>query len=217
MKIITEYIHYFTKLRRAHNLGGAPHKPVLLLSIIDAVEKGYIRNERIYITAELIALFKSNWNIWVKTPHTINFTLPFYRLSSEPFWRLIVKPGMDIPLTSKNSIRSFQALIRSVDYAEIDKDLFFYLSQSGEREILRETLINKYFSTIKPSGVSNTYYLDIIAKQILHESAVQYKKKIKQLQETENDEIFKEEIYLRSNILNKKFLKYTIIYAVLPD
>lgn len=40
MKTLSEYIHYFTKLRRAPNLGGAPYKPVLLLSIIDAVEKG---------------------------------------------------------------------------------------------------------------------------------------------------------------------------------
>lgn len=63
MKGIDYYIHSFNHLRRAPNNGGAPHKPVLLLSIIDAIEKGYIINERIYITVELITLFKSNWNI----------------------------------------------------------------------------------------------------------------------------------------------------------
>jgi len=204
MKSITEYIHYFTKLRRAPNLGGAPHKPILLLSIIDAVEKGYIRNERIYITPELIALFKSNWNIWVKTPHKINFALPFYHLSNEPFWKLILKSGLNIELTSKKSIKSFQTLIQAVDYAEIDKELFFYLSQDANREILRKTIIDKYFFNIEPLGISNTYYLDIIAEQILKDSAVQYKKKIQLLQESENDENFEEEIYLRNNVFKQK-------------
>lgn len=204
MKNIDYYIHSFTHLRRAPNNGGAPHKPVLLLSIIDAIEKGYVFDERIYITAELITLFKSNWNIWVKTSHIMNFTLPFYHLSNEPFWKLIVKPGVNIPLTNKNSIRSFQALIQSVDYAEIDRDLFFYLNRSIDREILRKTLIDKYFSNIEPSRISNTDYLDLIAEQILRESAVQYKRKIKQLQETENDENFEEEIYIRNNVFKQK-------------
>lgn len=204
MKSLIEYIHDFAKLRRAPNLGGAPHKPILLLSIIDAIEKGYITNEQIYITAELITLFKSNWNIWVKTPHTMNFTLPFYHLSNEPFWKLILKPGMNITLTNKNSIRSFQALNQSVHYAEIDKDLFFYLNQNIERETLRKTLIDKYFYNIEASAISNTHYLDIVAEQILKYSAIQYKKKIKHLQETEDVENFEEEIYLRNNVFKQK-------------
>ncbi|MDL2257098.1 HNH endonuclease [Bacteroidales bacterium OttesenSCG-928-I14] len=204
MKKLSEYIHYFVKLRRAPNLGGAPHKPVLLLSIIDAIEKGYIRSERIYITAELIALFKSNWNIWVETSHTMNFALPFYHLSNEPFWKLVVKSEMNIGLTSKNSIKSFQALIQSVDYAEIDKDLFFYLTQVTERDILRKTIIEKYFQDVTPTTISSTYYLDIIAEQILKDSAIQYKKTIKQLQEKGSDEDFEEEIYLRNNVFKQK-------------
>ncbi len=204
MKNLIEYIRDFTKLRRAPNLGGAPHKPVLLLSVIDAIEKGYIRNERIYITAELITLFKSNWNVWVKTLHTMNFTLPFYHLSNEPFWKLVVKPGTNIALTNKNSIKSFQALIKSVDYAEIDKNLFFYLSQITERETLRKTIIEKYFHDVTPIAISSTSYLDVIAEQILRDSAIQYKKTIKQLQEKEDNDNFEEEIYLRNNVFKKK-------------
>jgi len=204
MKSLTEYIRYFAKLRRASNFGGAPHKPILLLSVIDAVEKGYIRNEKIYITVELIALFKSNWNIWVKTPHLMNFTLLFYHLSNEPFWKLIIKPGAEIALTNKNSIKSFRALIQSVDYAEIDKDLSRYLSQVTEREILRKTIIDQYFPDVTPIAISSTYYLDIIAEQILKDSAVQYKKTIQQLQEKEDDDNFEEEIYLRNNVFKQK-------------
>lgn len=204
MKGLNEYIYDFSKLRRAPNLGGAPHKPILLLSIIDAIEKKIITSERIYITAELLALFKSNWNIWVRTPHSMNFTLPFYHLSNEPFWRLVVKEGQDVPLTSKKSIKSFQALLQTVCYATLDKDLFFYLNQSIEREVLRGTIIKKYFPDVCPGSIGDTSYLDIIAGQILKDSAIQYKKTIKHLQEENNEENFEEEIYLRSNVFKQK-------------
>ena len=204
MRDLSEYVYSFTKLRRAPNLGGAPHKPVLLLSVIDAIAQGYIKSERIYISAELIALFKSNWGIWVKTPHTMNFTLPFYHLSGEPFWSLCVKPGMSIALTDKKSIKSFQALVQSVDYAEIDKELFFYLSRSTEREALRKVLIDRYFSNVEPLGVGTTYYLDAIAKQILEDSAVQYKRKIERVQREEGEESFEEEVYVRNYVFKRE-------------
>lgn len=204
MKSLREYINDFTKLRRAPNLGGAPHKPILLLSIIDAIEKGFITNERIYITAELIALFKSNWNIWVKTPHIMNFALPFYHLSNEPFWELIIKEGRDIPLTTKKSIKSFQSLVQTVNYAKIDKNLLVYLNQKIDRELLRNAIIKKYFAEVQPIGTSDTSYLDIIAEQILRDSAIQYKKTIKKIKEEENEENFEEEIYLRNNVFKQK-------------
>lgn len=203
MEGLDEYISYFTKLRRAPNLGGAPHKPILLLSVIDAIEKGFITNERIYVTAELIALFKSNWKIWVKTPHTMNFTLPFYHLSNEPFWKLVTKEGLPIPLTSKKSIKSFQALIEAVNYALIDNDLFIYLNKEIDRTILKNAIIKRYFPNVNPIATSDTSYLDIIAEQILRESAIQYKRTIERLQE-EDEESFEEEVYIRNNVFKQK-------------
>ena len=144
---INKYIHYFEKLRRAHSFGGAPHKPILLLSVIDAIEKSFINSERIYITAELISLFKSNWKLLVQTPHIMNITPPFYHLSNEPFWQLSIKIGRTIPLSSSKSIKSFKSLMDSVNYAIIDKELFYYLSDDADREMLRNTLIAKYFPT----------------------------------------------------------------------
>lgn len=203
MENLSKYIFQFTHLRRAPNLGGAPHKPVLLLSILDGVEKGFITNKYIYITAELIALFKSNWSIWVRSAHLMNFALPFFHLSNEPFWKLKEKEGYEIPLTSKKSIKSFQALIRSVDYAVIDEDLFYYIKQTTARELLRKAIVDKYFPEIHPLARSSTYYLTEIAQQILHDSAQQYKRIIKNM-EQENKEQVEEEIFIRNRIFQKK-------------
>ena len=67
MKILSSYIHAFTNLRRDYKKGGAPHKPVLLLSIIQLFESKQIDSERIFITPELVGTFKSTWNALVTT------------------------------------------------------------------------------------------------------------------------------------------------------
>ena len=206
-KHVNDYISLFTKLKRAHQFGGAPHKPILLLSVLDAIEKRFIQSERIYITPELIALFRSNWKIWVKTPHTMNFALPFFHLQNEPFWKIVIKPNVTLSLTSKHSIKSFSSLTQEVDYAEIDKELFILITNDVDREIMRRAILEKYFSQVNTSNYSSTYYLDEVAEQILKDSAVQYKKKIDRLKETENQENFEEEIYIRSSVFKKEIPK----------
>jgi putative restriction endonuclease len=76
---ISTYINYFNKLRRANNKQlKAPHKPVLLLSVLQFVREGAITTNRIFITPELVIAFKSNWKVLVDTPHSCNFSLPFF-------------------------------------------------------------------------------------------------------------------------------------------
>gem|GEM_PF-6061781 len=54
-----KYLKVFTQLRidRAHGI--APNKPILLLSVLQSVLHGQITENRIYITAELVSLFRS--------------------------------------------------------------------------------------------------------------------------------------------------------------
>jgi putative restriction endonuclease len=61
--------------------GGAPHKPILLLSVIRLFENGLLTNNQIYVLPELVASFKSNWSKLVTTNHFPIFALPFYHLS----------------------------------------------------------------------------------------------------------------------------------------
>lgn len=56
------FLQAFSKMKRAY-VGRyyAPHKPILLLAIIDLVEKGDIKSNHIYLTDELISRFKVLW------------------------------------------------------------------------------------------------------------------------------------------------------------
>jgi putative restriction endonuclease len=202
MKNLDYYISCFKKLKRAPNLGGAPHKPILLLSVIDCYNAGYIDSEKIYITAELMAYFKSNWQAYVTTGHTMNFALPFFHMSREPFWKLVEKIGCNIELTSKKSIKSFNALYTAINYAEIDNELVVLMMDIKSREYLRNALMQEYFpqSTLQKTG---TYYLDSIAKDILNESGTVYRKKLAGMSRSMDEEEYEEEIFLRGSVFKQ--------------
>ena len=52
-KDVSYYTNQFTKLRVDRVHGAAPHKPILLLSIIELIEQGKIQHNRIFLTPEL--------------------------------------------------------------------------------------------------------------------------------------------------------------------
>jgi putative restriction endonuclease len=59
-------------------MGIAPHKPVLLISMIELIEKGMVKENKVYINANLVGTFKENWQLLVNTLHQPDFTQPFY-------------------------------------------------------------------------------------------------------------------------------------------
>jgi putative restriction endonuclease len=56
-----DYLHGLTHLRvaRSRQRGEVPYKPALLLAVLDGIEDGSILDNRIYITPELLAAFRS--------------------------------------------------------------------------------------------------------------------------------------------------------------
>src|ERR1017187_10377220 len=94
MESLVKYLKYFKKLHIDRSHGVAPHKPILLISILQAFQSGLINTRKIYITPELVALFKTNWNSLVATNHVCRISYPFYYLKSEKFWKLYQRLGL---------------------------------------------------------------------------------------------------------------------------
>lgn len=201
-------LHFFSKLRRDSKYGGAPHKPVLLLAILELIRKGEIRANRIAITPELVLEFKSIWSRLVVTPHIPNFALPFYHMKSEPFWTLVTYSGMIVPVTSSHSIRSLNALKESVAFAEIDPVIFTLMQDSIHLAVMEEALLGQYFPETK-----NRFYaheLDLFSEletEILHETPLVYRKRIHKLKETLSKEEFEEEIFVRGGVFKREIPK----------
>lgn len=196
MSLLVYYCKKFSKLHTAKVKGRtAPHKAILLLAIIEGIEKGEIRENTIFITPELVANFKDLWCQLVEdTVFSANFSLPFYHLKSEGFWHLQTKFGRELILTSSNSIKSFAQLKEVIAFAYFDDELFELLHEEHTRSVLRQTLLSSYFPHHKISHTNRL--IETITEQILHEPAEVYKSKAVLFDE--------EEVFVRGGVFKKE-------------
>jgi putative restriction endonuclease len=206
IKNLKYYVSAFKKLKRAHQHGGAPHKPILLLSILEGVSRDEIPSNKILITPELILCFKELWSKLVQSPHQLNFALPFYHMRSELFWKLVCKPGNEISLTSSRSIKSLVSLSESLQYAEIDEDLYLLMSDSISNAVLRMTIIKHYFPNIEDVKVEYNS-LQSIKNQILNDDQIKYKSRIESLQKSLSKEEVEEDLFVRGSLFKREVPK----------
>ena len=206
MKDINYYIKAFSKLKRAYQHGGAPHKPILLLSILEGFKREEISSNKIFITPELIMCFRELWYKLVNTPHQLNFALPFYHMRTEFFWKIVSKPGCQITLTSSYSVKSLSALNESLLYADIDFELFDFMKNKMTNEILRKTIIDVYFNNQVDPKIEYSL-INNIKKQILTEEQSQYKSRIDSLQENSNKEEVEEDLFVRGSLFKREIPK----------
>ena len=206
IKNLTYYINCFETLKRDRKNGGAPHKPILLLSIIQLFEKNFFTNNQIQILPELVASFKSIWSKLVVTNHYPVFAMPFYHMNSEPFWKLVANTGCEKWLASKNAINSLKNLATAVKFALIDNELLKLLLESESRDLLKITILNTYFSETK-SKHENSGDDDFPNISILNESSAEYKRKIMDLKKLIDENAFQEEVFIRSGIFKREIPK----------
>ncbi len=204
------YLKAFQKLKRGTTkYGPAPHKPILLLSILQAVQNELILSPQIYVTAELICLFKATWSKLVNTQHVCTFTLPFFHLHKEKsaFWKLLPNPGYEVMLFSQESMSSLGTLNTQVHHAEIPGELFLLMLDQKANHTLQVLLLDEYFPSTKQHYIENSYaYLDLfnqIENKLLQESPEQYATEIKQLIYSHQEE----EVFLRGSVFKREIPK----------
>lgn len=207
---LAKYLNQLKKLRRAktERLGAAPHKPILLLAIMDGIEKGEIFSNRISITPELVLSFKDIWSRLVISNHTANFALPFFHMKSEPFWRLVSLNDASIPVSSSGSIKSLSALKDSLAFAEIDKELLTLLFDPVAREVIKIELLDFYFPETKNLfSNSESDFVNQLEMQILNDDRQTYAQRVEELRNVMQVNEFEEEIYVRCGIFKREIPK----------
>lgn len=116
----------------------APHKAILLLSIIELVEEGYITDNTVELSDTLIDKFDEIWSRFVKDScFNCNITAPFWHMRSEPFWRIIMREGK---VPNPSSLKSLQ----EDTIACIDQKLFKHFDKPEESIIIKEILLKNY-------------------------------------------------------------------------
>jgi putative restriction endonuclease len=127
---------------RAH--GPAPHKPILLLSVMELIEQGTISENKIPYSPELLDTFRRYW-VKMITDRRPNAVMPFFYLRSDGFWHLYANPSFEAALKSTDQMRATHSLREMVAFASLDEELFLLLSNKESRELIRQAIIETYF------------------------------------------------------------------------
>jgi putative restriction endonuclease len=156
MTELATYIRQFAHLRRAPNAvfteatnKQAPHKPILLLAVLDLIARGVITSPFIAITdnlVELNELFNLYWRRIIPLGQTSSIAFPFSRMHNEPFWELVPLPGKEITTATITNITSANQLRTLAMGARLDEVLFHFMQQAESRNALLEALLRSCFS-----------------------------------------------------------------------
>jgi len=111
----------------------APHKPLLLLVILELAERSLLRKE-LSLTPELAFRFYSYWKIVAhRQTQKPDIRLPFYFLKTDGFWSIFDIQGKPAPDD------------RHANYAVIVSDFLAFTRDPASREKARRILIATYF------------------------------------------------------------------------
>ncbi len=169
----------------------APHQPILVISLIQAFDRGLISGDKVYLSPELVDLFTTNWfKLVTEGNYHPTIALPFFHLKSRwrgkivRWWRLVANPGCELLLESVSSMRSFRNLSTSIDHAEIDAELALILSNSENRLVLQQAVLQKYFPEKVNIDLSDAgSHFDEISSKIVNENPAEYISNIRSLKE----------------------------------
>jgi Predicted restriction endonuclease len=146
---LSKYLDLFSKLHRHYktDVGYAPHKPILLLALLDEIERGNISENQIRVTPELVASFRAYWRALVP-PHSWRerIVYPFRYLLQDGFWEL-VKDGTTLTAKELGYPTWLNQLNELIDGARFAPDLWQLLQNKMAINTLRAHLLKSYFDT----------------------------------------------------------------------
>lgn len=163
--MISKYLQLFTSLHVSNVKGfKAPHKAVLLLSILEQVEFDLLPENRIVISEDLMDAYSYIWQRYVGNSAVFRDVIfqPFWYMKSEPFWKLRLLDGSVVGMCDR---KPSDAVLKTDYYAELDPDLYLLIKDVSARAALRVELISKYLVGQGEAAVIDEDYLQKNSKR----------------------------------------------------
>ena len=122
----------------------SPHKAIFILAIIESIQRGYIREKRIFATTTLSDTFMRIWNKYVPAdwPFRGNAFQPYIHMNSEPFYFLVNAEGVNKFDLNQNWSRPL--VVKYIEYAYFDAQLFELLHKRSFTDRLSKELIDRF-------------------------------------------------------------------------
>ncbi|MCU0534858.1 MAG: HNH endonuclease [Hydrococcus sp. Prado102] len=195
---LAEYCERFAELNVSSNKqrGTAQYKPILLLSVIDSIAQGFILDNKIAVSEDLIDTFNRYWKL-LNSEYEGGLHYPFLHLQSEGFWHITFKPefnGLQPKTTNK--------LKQAVDYASLDNELFELIQNPVSRQALVDTLIAVWFSYSKKQ-IEDVISINNKLQSSKDESNISYSK----------DSSQEKRFYFKKSILRNAFFRKAVVHV----
>lgn len=137
-KSLEHYRQAFAQMNcNRHGGKTAPHKAVLLLTVVEAIESGVVKKNAIPFNEVLEDAFQKVWDRYV---HDNDY---FVCTASTPFWKLAYAgtSQQDVVVHGTPSAAKLKSLKA---YATLEEDLFSHLQNQETRDELKALLIRMY-------------------------------------------------------------------------
>lgn len=150
-----------------------PHKPCLLLAVIDSAECGALKRNEIYYESSLLERFTLYFEAVRGPADGLTPHYPFFHLKNDKFWHLHPAVGRESYLTGTgDKVRhSHSGIALNIKYASLDPELHTLLLDREARHELRKALVRRWFRE-KQEQVWNIIEQIHIANQ--YENALRY-------------------------------------------
>jgi putative restriction endonuclease len=139
---IQRLLHQLEHLRQGVTPDGlAPHKPVLILSLIEYLETKGLKKNEFPIDMDLFNLFKSNWKLLVTRKNICDIIKPLFYLQSDGIWTLSTE-------AKSNQLEGIKSIVRFQEMAPfgyLNSRLFEALLILEIREVVRTIIFGRYF------------------------------------------------------------------------
>lgn len=145
-----DYIEAFRNLNTNNKFSRpSPHKAILLLTVIDLIERNILTENVIYYTESLKQAFINMWNKVLPGESIFQpeIYLPFWFMQSEAFWHNIPVRGKEdlIAKYKEEHIKPSELKVKElIRYAELDEDLYFLITLPSSRKDLKKVLFETY-------------------------------------------------------------------------
>lgn len=141
-----DFIRALTGLRVNRKSGRfSPHKPVMMLAVLDLALAGRIPDNRIRLDPSLLERYRAYWDVVAGEGDQSSPYLPFFHLRSDSFWHLHPVPEQEAVLTALTTIKSMGQAHAVIDCASLDEAVWRLLQEVDFVEEAAETVIAHWF------------------------------------------------------------------------
>lgn len=143
------YVEMFENLSTTVQKGRkTPHKAVLLLSILDMIGNGTIKENKFYPNKIISTSFANVWDIYQKGHKVPSVWIPFWYMKSEPFWhfKAIHDENVLQNMLSFAGHPSLGQMRKVIEYAYFDERLFEMIKEKQQSDSLKKILIDTYLT-----------------------------------------------------------------------